>query len=96
MLSLSQDKYIKEYIKEVLKRLSMETPKKRFLFLKQGMYLSKKMCLNTSGEIWLMSLIPYTSTIRSLMNAMLCTRLDIIMLLGSQADISQIQVYDSR
>ena len=70
MIGLSQQMYIKE----VLKRFSMENSKRNLLPLRHGIYLSKKMCPDTPEEIQCMSKIPYASAIESLMYAMLCTR----------------------
>lgn len=57
------------YIKEMLKRFSMENSKREFLPFSHGIHLSKKMCLNISKEIQCMSKIPYTLIIGSLMYA---------------------------
>jgi hypothetical protein len=44
--------------------------------------LTKEMCPNTHEEIEYMSRVPYSSTIGSLMYAMVCTRLDIAHAVG--------------
>ena len=69
MLGLSQ----KIYIEEVLKKFSMKNSKRRFLSLRYGITLSKKMCPSTPEEIERMSRILYASAIESLMYTMLCT-----------------------
>ena len=74
MLGLSQ----KMYIKEVLKKFSMENSKRGLVPFKHGIHLSKKMCPSTPEEIERMSKIPYASVIRSLMYAMLCIRPNIV------------------
>ena len=63
MIGLSQH----IYIKEVLKRFSMENSKRGLLPLRYGIHLSKKMCPDTPEEIQCMSKIPYASVIGSLM-----------------------------
>ena len=74
MLGLSQ----KLYIEKVLKRFSIKNSKRGLLPLRYGISLSKMMCPTTSKEVQHMSRIPYTSTIGSLMYAMLCIRPNII------------------
>jgi hypothetical protein len=44
--------------------------------------LTKEMCPKTQEEIEYMSRVPYSSTIGSLMYAMVCTRLDIAHAVG--------------
>ena len=46
-------------------------------FLANHFKLSKEVCHKTHEEIEYMSKVPYSSTIGSLMYAMVCTRLDI-------------------
>ena len=75
ILGLSQ----KMYIEEVLKKFSMENSKRKFLLLKYGITLSKKMHPSTSEEIECMSKIPYALTIGSLMYAILYTQPSIIL-----------------
>ena len=55
----------------------MENSKRGLLPFMHGVHLFKKMYPSTSKKIQCMSKIPYASTIRSLMYAMLCTRSDI-------------------
>ena len=65
------------YIKEVLKRFSIENSKRELVPFRYDIHLSKKMCPSTPEKIECMSKIPYASVIGSLMYAMLCTRPDI-------------------
>ena len=60
----------------------MKNSRRRLLLLKYGIYLSKKMYLDTPEEIQRMSKIPYASIIRSLMYVMLYTRPDIVLVLS--------------
>ena len=69
MLELSQ----RMYIEEMLKRFGMKNSKKGLVPFRYGIYLSKKICLNTLRKIECMRKISYASTIRSLIYAMLCT-----------------------
>ena len=78
MLGLSQ----KLYIEKVLKRFSMENPKRGLLSLRHGISLSKMMCLTTFEEIQCMSRIPYVSTIGSLIYTMLYTRSDMALIVS--------------
>ena len=73
ILRLSQ----KMYLEDVLKRFSKKNFKMRLIPFRHEIYLSKKMCPNTSKEIECMSKIPYALVIGSLVYAMLCTRPDI-------------------
>ena len=70
LLGLSQS----TYIDKVLKRFSMEESKKGFLPMSHGVHLSKDMSPKTQEEKEHMSRISYTSVIRTIMYAMLCTR----------------------
>ena len=78
MLDLLQ----KIYIEKVLNRFSMKNSKRRFLSLRYGIHLFKKMCPNIFEEIQYMSRIPYTSTIGSLVYTILCTRPDIALVMS--------------
>jgi hypothetical protein len=73
LIGLSQD----TYIDKVLKRFNMEEVKKGFFPMSHGIHLSKTQCPSTTDERQRMSRIPYASAIRSIMYAMICTRLDI-------------------
>ena len=73
MLDLLQ----KIYIEKVLNRFSMKNSKRRFLSLRYGIHLFKKMCPNIPEVIQCMSKIPYASAIGSLMYTMLYTHPDI-------------------
>ena len=73
MLGLSQALYIDT----ILTRFSMHDSKKGFLPFRHGISLSKDQCPKTGEETESMKRIPYASVVRSLMYAMLCTRLDI-------------------
>ena len=77
MIGLSQYMYI-----EVLKRFSIKNSKMDLLSLRHGIHLSKKMCPDTLEEIQRMSKIPYASAIGSLMYAMLCTCLDLALVMS--------------
>jgi hypothetical protein len=70
LIGLSQD----TYIDKVLKRFNMEEVKKGILPISHGIHLSKTRCPLTTDEREHMSRIPYASTIRSIMYAMICTR----------------------
>ena len=78
MLGLSQFRYIDL----VLKRFNMEGSKRGYLPIGHGIQLSKKISPKTSEERNRMSSIPYTSTIGSIIYAMLCTRPDMAYALG--------------
>ena len=72
MLGLSQA----SYINSIIARYSMQNFKKRFILFSHGISLSKEQCPKTPEQIERMKGILYASTVRSLMYAMLCTRLD--------------------
>ena len=55
----------------------MEQSKKGFLLVLQGIKLSKTQCPVTAKDRERMSVVPYASTIGSIMYAMLCTRPDV-------------------
>ena len=65
------------YIDKVLKWFSIEKSKKGFLPISHGVHLSKDMYPRTHEEREQMDRIPYTSTIGSIIYAMLCMRHDI-------------------
>ena len=65
------------YIDKMLKRFCMKQSKRGNIPMTHGMTLLKFMCLKTQDERTHMSMIPYASTIGSIMYAMLCTRLDV-------------------
>jgi hypothetical protein len=73
LIALSRD----TYIDKVLKRFNMEEAKKGFLPMSHGIHLIKTPCPSTTDERERMSRILYASAIRSIMYAMICTRLDI-------------------
>ena len=77
-LTLSQG----EYIEKVLHRFRMQNEKLVSTPLAIHFKLSKEMCPKTQEEIDYMSRIPYSSTVVSLMYAMVCTRLDIAHVVG--------------
>jgi hypothetical protein len=56
----------------------MEDAKKGFLPMSHGIHLSKTQCPSTTDERGRMSRISYASAIRSIMYAMIYTRLDIL------------------
>ena len=60
----------------------MEESKRGYLPMSQGIHLSKRMSPKTPKERNRMSSIPYTSTVGSIMYAMLCTRPDVAYALG--------------
>ena len=65
------------YIDKVLNRFSMQGSKRGFLPMSHGISLSKTQCPMTTDERERMSKIPYASTIRSIIYAMLFTRPDV-------------------
>jgi hypothetical protein len=74
LIGLSQN----AYIDKVLQRFNMEEAKKEFLPMSHVIHLSKTQCPSTTDERERMSRIPYASSIRSIMYAMICTRPDIL------------------
>ena len=78
MLSLSQS----WYIDLILKRFNIEASKRGYLPVSHGIRLSKKMYPKTSEERKRMNEICYASVVRSIMYAMLCTRLDVTYTFG--------------
>jgi hypothetical protein len=77
-LTLSQG----EYIKKVLEMFRMHNAKPVSTPLAIHFNLTKDMCPKTQEEIKYMSKAPYSSTIGSLMHAMVCTRPDIAHAVG--------------
>ena len=78
LLGLSQS----TYIDTMLKRFSMKNSKKGYLPIGHGISLSKRDCPTTPQERERMGRIPYSSTVRSIMYAMTCTRPDVAYSLG--------------
>ena len=73
LIGLSQS----TYIDNMLKRFNMEQSKRGTIHIIHGITLSKSMCPRTQGERTLMSLIPYVSSIVSIMYSMIFTRPDV-------------------
>jgi Reverse transcriptase (RNA-dependent DNA polymerase) len=65
------------YIDKLLKRFNMQDSKKGSLPVSHGIDLGKKHCSSTNADIETMKKISYASAIRSIMYAMICTRLDV-------------------
>jgi hypothetical protein len=63
-----------EYIEKVLERFRMQNAKPVSTPLSIHLKLTKEMCPKTQEEIKYMSRVPYSSTIGTLMYAMVCTR----------------------
>ena len=78
LLGLSQT----TYIDTMLKWFNIENFKKDYLLIDHRITLSKKDYLTTPQERKRMSRIPYASTVRSIMYAMTCMRLDVVYSLG--------------
>jgi hypothetical protein len=77
-LTLSQG----EYTEKVLERFRMQNAKPVSTPLASHFKLTKEMCPKTQEEIEYMSRVPYSSTVGSLMYAMVCTRPDIAHAVG--------------
>ena len=73
LLALSQ----KTYLEKILKRFNMENSKKWFLPVPRGSRLSVTQCPVTTKDRREMFIVPYASTIGSIMYAMLSTRPDV-------------------
>jgi hypothetical protein len=71
-----------EYIEKVLERFRMQNEKSFSTPLAKPFQITKETCLTTHEEIEYMSRVPYSSTIDSLMYAMVCTRPDIAHAVG--------------
>ncbi|KAL0546795.1 hypothetical protein IC582_016708 [Cucumis melo] len=65
-----------------LSRYKMQNSKKGLLSYRYEIHLSKEQCPKTPQKVEDISNIPYASTVRSLMYAMLCTRPDICYSIG--------------
>jgi hypothetical protein len=70
MIDLSQT----AYIDKILANFSMLNSKKLLLPFRHGVHLTKKQCPKTFQEEEQRRVVSYSSTIRSLIYAMLCTR----------------------
>ena len=77
-LTLSQG----EYIEKVLERFRMQNAKPISTHLARHFKLTKEMCPKTQEEIKYMPRVPYSSTVGSLMYAMVFTRQDIAHAVG--------------
>ena len=77
-LTLSQG----EYTEKVLERFKMHNEKLVGTPLAIHFKLTKEMCPKTQEEIEYMSMVPYSSTVGSLVYAMVCTRPDIAHAVG--------------
>ena len=75
---LSQEKYVER----ILERFNMKHAKPVGTPLGGHFKLSKKSCPSSMKEKENMALVPYSSAIRSLMYAMVCTRSDIAHAVG--------------
>ena len=78
LLRLSQE----DYIDKVLKRFNMKDAKSVTLPLAKHFKLTKHLCLKIDKEKEYMTKVTYTSTVGSLMYAMVCTRPDIAQAVG--------------
>jgi hypothetical protein len=65
------------YIDKILYQFNMQDSKKGFLPMSHDIALSKKQCPSKLDEQERMRVIPYASTIGSIMYAMICTRPDV-------------------
>ena len=77
LLGLSQS----TYINILLKRFNMDNFKKGYFPISHEITLSKKDCPTTPKEREHISRIPYASTVRSIMYAIMCKRSDVTYLL---------------
>jgi hypothetical protein len=73
LIGLSED----AYIDKILNQFNMQDSKKGFFPMPHGITLSNKQCPTDPDEQERMRMIPYTSTIGSIMYAMICTRPDV-------------------
>jgi hypothetical protein len=71
-----------EYIEKVLERFRMQNAKPVSTPLANHLKLTKEMCPKTQEEIEYMSKVHYSSTVGSLIYAMVCTRPDIAHVVG--------------
>ena len=65
------------YLEKVLKRFGMENSKRGLLPMRHEILLSKSMSPQSEEDRKEMNIVPYSSVVRCLMYAMLCTRLDL-------------------
>ena len=70
------------HIDTILKQFSMKNSKKDYLSIGHEIFLSKRDCPTTPQKREDMSIILYTSTVGSIIYAMICTRLDVASSLG--------------
>ena len=80
LIGLSQS----TYLDKVLKKFKMEQSKKGFLHVLQGVKLSQTQCLTTEEEREKMKVIPYASSIGSIMYVMMCIRPDVCLAISLQ------------
>jgi hypothetical protein len=73
LLYLSQ----KSYIEKVLCCFNMQNAKPVSTLLAPHFKLSAKQCAETNADLEYMSKVPYSSVVRSLMYAMVCSRPDL-------------------
>jgi Reverse transcriptase (RNA-dependent DNA polymerase) len=73
LIGLSQS----TYIGKVLERFNMQDSKRGFLPMSHDTSVSESHCPRTCEQREKMKMVPYDSIIRSIMYAMLCTRLDV-------------------
>ena len=78
MLGLSQ----RAYVDRLLKQFNMENCKDGEVPVVKGDKLGKSQCPNNNFERKSMENISYASTVGSLMQAQVCTRLDIAFIVG--------------
>jgi Reverse transcriptase (RNA-dependent DNA polymerase) len=78
MLALSQE----HYIRKVLEKFRMQECKYIDTHIAKGEGLSLRMCPKTPDEKTKMEKVPYSSTVSSLMYAMMCTKPDISFIVG--------------
>jgi hypothetical protein len=71
-----------EYIEKVLERFRLQNEKTISTPLANHFKLTKEMCRKTQEQIEYISMVPYSSTIGSLMYAMVCKRSDIAHAMG--------------
>ena len=87
LIGLSQS----TYLDKVLKKFKMDQSKKGFLHVLQGVKLSQTQCPTTAEDREKMKVIPYASTIGSIMYAMLCTTPDVCLAIslakGNNSDL---------
>ena len=74
----------------------MDQSKKGFLFMLQGVKLSKTQCPTTAEDKEKMKSVPYASAIGSIMYAMLCTRPDVCLAISIAGRYQVIQEWSTR